>query len=90
MLTIKLPLITGHCRYDLGSGAALIRSEFTLAINTVHIVDASRYATNVMKIVIQYHYIDIVCIYVGWDKVVSSQWTIDSQFKIYLLVKLLY
>ena len=87
MLIIQLLLITGHCRFDLGSGAALIRSEFSIAVNTVHIIDASRYATNVMisMIVIQYHF---VC--VDWDKVVSSQWTIDIQFKICLLVKLLY
>ena len=48
MLAIKLLLITGHCRFDLGSGAALIRSEFTIAMNTVHLVNASRYARNVM------------------------------------------
>ena len=48
MLTIKLLLITGHCRFDLGSGAALIRSEFAITMNTVHIVNASRYAINVM------------------------------------------
>ena len=48
MLTMKLLLISEHCRFDLGSGAALIRSEFAITMNTVHIVNASRYARNVM------------------------------------------
>ena len=68
MLIIQLLLITGHCRFDLGSGAALIRSEFSIAVNTVHIIDASRYDTNVTMIIIQYHF---VC--ADWDKVVSLQ-----------------
>ena len=46
MLTIELLLNTGHCRFDLGSGAALIRSELATTINTVHIVNASWYARN--------------------------------------------
>ena len=47
MLIIELPWNDGHCRFDLGSGAAIIRSEFTTTINTVHVVSASRYARNV-------------------------------------------
>ena len=46
MLTIELLWSAGHCRFDLGSGAAIIRSEFAMTINTVHIVNASRYARN--------------------------------------------
>ena len=41
MLTIMLLLITGHFRFDLGSGAALIRSEFAITMNIVHTVNAS-------------------------------------------------
>ena len=47
MLTIELLLNAGHCRFDLGSGTAFIRSEFATTINTVHIVNASWYARNV-------------------------------------------
>ena len=47
VLTIELLLNAGHCRFDLGFGAAFIRSEFATTINTVHIVNASRYARNV-------------------------------------------
>ena len=47
MLTIELLLNAGDYRFDLGSGAAFIRSEFATIINTVHIVNASRYARNV-------------------------------------------
>ena len=47
MLTIELLLNAGHSRFDLGSGTAFIRSEFATTINTVHIVNASRYARNV-------------------------------------------
>ena len=37
MLTIELLWSDGYCRFDLGSGAAIIRSEFAKTINTVHI-----------------------------------------------------
>ena len=47
MLTIELLWSDGYCRFNLGSGAAIIRSEFATIINTVHIVNASRYARNV-------------------------------------------
>ena len=47
MLTIESLLNVGHCRFDLGSAAAFVRSEFATTINTVHIVNASRYARNV-------------------------------------------
>ena len=42
MSAIESLMNTGHCRFDLGSGAALIRSEFAITMNTVHIVNASR------------------------------------------------
>ena len=48
MLDKVIVLITGHCRFVLGSGAALIRSEFTITMKTVHIVNASWYARNVI------------------------------------------
>ena len=87
MLTIKLLLITGHCRFDLGSGAALIRSEFAITMNTVHIVNASRYAINVMINNYSYpvYHCNVVCI--EWDKLVNCQWTIGNQFRTHLLVK---
>ena len=47
MLIIELLWNDGHCRFDLGSGAVFIRSEFATTINTVHVVNASRYARNV-------------------------------------------
>ena len=46
MLTIELLLNAGHCRFDLGSGAAFIRSEFATTINTVHIVNARNVKMN--------------------------------------------
>ena len=77
-----------HCRFDLGSGAVLIRLdlEFTAAINTAHIVNASRYAKRVNFIVISW-YLIVYCI--EWDKVVDCQWIIDHQLRVPLLVKLL-
>ena len=79
---------TIHCRFDLGSGAVFIRSQFTAAINTAHIVNASRYARRVNCIVISwYHFIIAFC--VEWDKLVDCQWIIDHQLKVPLLVKLL-
>ena len=40
------------CRFDLGSGAVFIRSEFTVSINRVHVVSASRYAGNVKMVLL--------------------------------------
>ena len=78
---------TVHCRFDLGSGAVFIRSQFTAAINTAHIVNASRYARRVNCIAIGcYHFITFC---VEWDKLVNCQWIINHQLKVPLLVKLL-
>ena len=48
MSTIESLLNAGHSKFDLGYGAELIRSEFAITMNTVHIVNASRHVRNAM------------------------------------------